>query len=316
MPGIQKKYTKGQVVISEGTEGKTVFLIRSGKVEVSKQSKNGPIRLAVLGQGEFFGELSLIDDLYSKRTATVRALENTELMILDRKGFDKYLEGVPPGVYSLIKRLSKRLRDTDELISKAGGDSKDMPRALKVGDQAHEEDGITYDQVTESVEAAVDLNLLPKKFKKGQVLVKEGAEAMSVFLLKSGSVLVSKKLSGKDLEIDRLCLNETFGETSMFDEQGRRFTTVTALDEGEVVVFSNKDMDEMLRKAPLELILIMECLSEKYKRGVSRYLDLLKDNQLLQDRLDKLQSSEAQTGGDELEKDPQDDIDSPPSITD
>ena len=41
---------------------------------------------------------------------------------------------------------------------------------MKVGDQDHEKEGITYDQVTESVEAAVDLNLLPKKFKKGQVL--------------------------------------------------------------------------------------------------------------------------------------------------
>ncbi|MBN2287929.1 MAG: cyclic nucleotide-binding domain-containing protein [Candidatus Glassbacteria bacterium] len=313
MPGIQKKFSKGQVIISEGTEGKTVFLIRSGKVEVSKQTKEGPIRLAALGANEVFGEMSLIDDRFSKRTATVRAIEDTEVMILDRKGFDKYLENVPPGVYKLIKRLSNRLRETNDLISKVGSDAKNLPKALKTDDKSKQEGKLTYDQMTESIEAAVDLNLMPKKFKKGQVLVREDAEAMSVFMLKSGSVIVSKKLAGKEVEIDRLCINEAFGETSMFDDSGRRFTTVTALDDGEVVVFSKKDMDEMLRKAPLELILIMECLSQKLKRSILRNLELIEENQELKQRLDRLQSSLAETSGGMVDKTVEDDLDSLPA---
>ena len=299
MPGVRKKFIKGEVIIAEGTEGKTLFMIRSGKIEVSKQSKEGPVRLATLGPNEVFGEMSLIDERFSKRTATVRALEDTEVMILDRKGFDKYLEQVPPGVYNLIKRLSNRLRQTNDLIGKAGGDIAQMPKAFKIREKKQKTEGekLTLDQVTESVEAAVDLYLLPKKFKKNQVLIKEDAEAMSVFLLKSGSVLVSKKLDGQDVEIDRLCINETFGETSMFDESGRRFTSVTALDDGEVVVFSKKDMDEMLRKAPLELMLIMECLSQKLKRSILRNLELIKENRELKSGFDGVHSSLSDTGG-------------------
>ena len=177
-----------------------------------------------------------------------------------------------------------------------------MPKAVKADDQEGEGSKLTYDQMTESVEAAVDLNLLPRKFKKGQVLVKEGAEAMSVFLLRSGSVLLSKKLGNKDVEIDRLSINEAFGESSMFDENGKRFTSVTALDDGEAVVFSKKDMDEMLRKAPLELILIMECLCRKMKRSVLRTLEMVEENQELKSRLEKLKSSLAEAAGDMVQK--------------
>ena len=302
MPSIEKKFIKGQVIIAEGTEGKSLYLIRSGKVEVSKQGKDGPMRLATLGPNEVFGEMSLIDDRLSKRTATVRALVDSEIMILDRTGFDKYLEQVPPGIYNLIKRLSHRLRETNDLISSVGMDAKKMPKAVKADDQEGEGSKLTYDQMTESVEAAVDLNLLPRKFKKSQVLVKEGAEAMSVFLLRSGSVLLSKKLGNKDVEIDRLSINEAFGEASMFDENGKRFTSVTALDDGEAVVFSKKDMDEMLRKAPLELILIMECLCRKMKRSVLRTLEMVEENQELKSRLEKLKSSLAEAAGDMVQK--------------
>ena len=314
MPGIQKKFIKGQVIIAEGTEGKTLYLIHSGKVEVSKQGKQGPLRLATLGPNEVFGEMSLIDDRFSKRTATVRALEDTELTILDRKGFDHYLQQVPPGIHNLIKRLSSRLRETNDLISKASAETKGLPKALKIDEKAEAEGKLTYDQITESVEAAVDLNLLPKKFKKGQVLVREGAEAMSVFLLKSGSVLVSKKLDDKEVEVDRLCINETFGETSMFGESGKRFTTVTALDDGEAVVFSKKDMEEMLRKSPLELMLIMECLCQKMKRRVLRNLELIEENQDLKKQLKNVQSSLVETAGGMVEKTPQDNAESPPSV--
>jgi len=288
IPGVQKKFIKGQVIIGEGTEGKTIFLIRSGKVEVSKQSKERPVRLATLGPNEVFGEMSLIDDRFSKRTATVRALEDTVLMILDRKGFDRYIKQLPAGIHNLIKRLATRLRETNDLISKVGADPENLPRALKSDDSAEKDKELTLDEVTESVEAAVDLNLLPKKFKKGQVLVREGVQAMSVFMLRSGSVLVSKKLDGKEVEIDRLCANEIFGETSMFDESGKRFTTITSLDDGEAVVFSKKEMDEMLRKAPLELMLIMECMSQKLKRSILRNLELIKTNQELKKRLGNL----------------------------
>jgi CRP-like cAMP-binding protein len=293
MAGVLKKYLKGEAIIAEGTEGKAVFIIRDGQVEVIKQNPAGAVHLATLGAGEVFGEMSMIDDRFTKRTATVRAIEDSEIIVLDKKGFEHYLQQSSTGIFNLIKRLSQRLRETNDIIARAGIDVRNLPKARKVGpDDDGKPQNLTIDQMKESVDAAVDLNLLPKKFKAGQVLVREGAEAMSVFLLKSGTVTVTKRLDEHDVELDRLCANEVFGETAMFGE-GKRFATVTADEEGEVVVFSRNDMDSMLRKAPLELFLVMECLSQKLQRSTLRYLDALRELDRSKSELSALKQAQA-----------------------
>lgn len=289
MAGVLKKFTRGEVIISEGTVGKSFYIVRSGKVEVFKNSPNGPVQLATLGPNEVFGEMSLIDDRFSHRTASVRAIEDSEIIILDRKGFDNYLQDASPGIYNLIKRLAKRLRETNDIISRAGADLHNLPKTIKIDEAKELEGKLTYDQMAESVEAAVDLNLLPKKFKKDQVLIKENAEAMSLFLLKDGAVKVFKTVGEKEVEIDTLRTNEVIGEISMFEE-GKRFFTARALEDGEAVVFSKKQMDEMLRKAPLELFLILECMSHKLKRATLRFLENYEENEKLRGENDQLKA--------------------------
>ncbi|HUU30219.1 MAG TPA: cyclic nucleotide-binding domain-containing protein [archaeon] len=279
MPGVLKKFKKGDVIIAEGTTGKFLYIIESGKVEVTKESPTGPLQLATLGPNEVFGEMSLIDDRFSRRTATVRAIEDSQVIVLDRRGFDSYINQASPGIFNLIKRLSKRLRETNDIITRAGGDVHNLPKALKTkpvtGDK---EQKLTFDQMAESVEAAVDLNLMPKKFKKDQLLIRENADAMSLFLIRDGAVKIFKKLGDQEVEIDTLCASEVFGEISMFGD-GKRFVTAKAIEDGEAVVFSKKQMDEMLRKAPLELFLIMECMTQKLKRITLRFLEQMDEKQ-------------------------------------
>jgi CRP-like cAMP-binding protein len=274
MAGVLKKFTHGEVIIAEGSVGVNVYIVRSGRVEVFKNSPGGAIQLATLGANEVFGEMSLIDERFSRRTASVRALEDSEIIILDREGFEAYLKGASTGISNLIKRLSNRLRETNDIISRAGFDVQNLPKAIKLTQANDGEGRLTDDQMAEAMDAAVDLQLLPKKFRKGQTLVREAAEAMSIFLLKSGSVRVYKNVAGAEVEIDDLTINEVFGEISAFDN-GVRFFTVKALEDGEAVVFSKKQMDEMLRKAPLELYLILDCIVMKLKRTSLRFLETL-----------------------------------------
>ncbi len=274
MAGVLKKFTRGEVIIAEGSVGTNVYIVRSGRVEVFKNSSTGALQLATLGANEVFGEMSQIDERFSRRTASVRAIEDCEIIILDREGFDNYLKGTSAGISNLIKRLSNRLRETNDIISHAGLDPRNLPKAIKLTKADNGEGRLTDDQLAESVNAAVDLQLLPKKFSKGQTLIRENAEAMSLFMLKSGTVRVFKTVAGEEVEIDDLTVNEVFGEISAFDE-GVRFFTVKALDDGEAVVFSKRQMDEMLRKAPLELFLILDCVVMKLKRTSLRYLESL-----------------------------------------
>lgn len=133
----------------------------------------------------------------------------------------------------------------------------------------------------------MELNLLPKKFKQGQVLIREGAEAQSLFLLREGRALVSRRLEDREVELEELGPNEVFGEISLLEGEPR-FTTVRAAQDGEAVVFSRKQLDEMLRRAPLELYLILDGLARKYKRMVKRLLEALRDNGRLERELEEL----------------------------
>ncbi len=301
MPGVLKKFSRGEAIIAEGTVGKSLYIVGSGKVEVFKNSPGGPVQLATLGPNEVFGEMSLIDDRFTRRTASVRAIEESEIIILDRIGFDNYLQQTSPGIFNLINRLAKRLRETNDIISRAGGDLHNLPKAIKLDEAKEGEEKLTYDQMAESVEAAVDLNLLPKKFKKDQILFRENAEAMSLFLLRDGTVKVFKTVGGKEVEIDTLGTNEVIGEISMFEE-GKRFFTVRALEDGEAVVFSKKQMDEMLRKAPLELFLILECMSQKLKRTTLSSLEKLEENEKLKEENAALKASLEKAEKGSLEK--------------
>ncbi|MFH1068295.1 MAG: cyclic nucleotide-binding domain-containing protein [Candidatus Glassbacteria bacterium] len=293
-----KRFISGEVIIAEGTVGNSVYIVHSGRVEVFKNSPNGPVQLAKLGPNEVFGEMSLIDERFSRRTASVRAIEDSEIIILDRKGFDGYLQHASPGIFNLIKRLASRLRETNDIISRAGGDLHNLPKTIKLATPTEGTGKLTDDQLAESVDAAVDLNLLPKQFKKDQVLIKEGAEAMSLFLLKSGTVRVFKKVSSGEVALDDLCANEIFGEISMFAD-GVRFFTVKSIEDGEAVVFSKKQLDEMLRKAPLELFLILECTTQKLKRTSLRFLEKYEECEKLKTELEQ---TKGRSG--ELEKEP------------
>lgn len=79
----------GEVIIQEGEEGETFYLVRDGRVEVLLKDK----RLQVLEAGDCFGEVALLAQV--KRTATVRALEDTELLVLAKPEFDAVVAQFP-----------------------------------------------------------------------------------------------------------------------------------------------------------------------------------------------------------------------------
>lgn len=83
-----------RVIIREGDVGSTMYIIVPGKVEVTKASDNGqPIRLAVLSDGDHFGEIAILRSV--TRTATIRTLLPCILLTLSRAHFDYLIERAP-----------------------------------------------------------------------------------------------------------------------------------------------------------------------------------------------------------------------------
>lgn len=106
------------VIVSQNSSGRDMFMVVSGSLKVSVLSAEGKeISFVVLRQGDFFGELSMIDG--RKRSATVTAIESTELLVLGHAEYERLLREHPhtaTGFLShMLLTLANRIRATDEL---------------------------------------------------------------------------------------------------------------------------------------------------------------------------------------------------------
>ena len=111
----EKSYPKGSVILFEDDPGDSLFVVREGRVKVVLIGEDGrEVILGVLGVGEYFGELSLIDD--RPRSAHVIAMEESNLLVLRREDFRKRVESSPSVAWSLLTELSRRLRRADDKI--------------------------------------------------------------------------------------------------------------------------------------------------------------------------------------------------------
>jgi len=112
---VTKHYTKDQLILVEEETGKILFIIYRGRVKVTRTSEDGrEVILSILESGDIFGEMSLLDG--KARSASVIAIENTELLLLRRGDFLKILEDYPQIAIALLKELAERIRKSDTQI--------------------------------------------------------------------------------------------------------------------------------------------------------------------------------------------------------
>ncbi|UCG88829.1 MAG: Crp/Fnr family transcriptional regulator [Gemmatimonadota bacterium] len=111
----KKTYPKNSVIVFENDPGDALYVVDSGQVKVVLTGEDGrEVILSVLGQGDFFGEMALIDDM--PRSANVIAMENSRLIVLYRDDFHRCLEAQPRIALGLLRALSRRLRSADDKI--------------------------------------------------------------------------------------------------------------------------------------------------------------------------------------------------------
>lgn len=112
---VTQHYVKDRIILIEEEAGNTLFLIQKGRVKVSRISDDGrEVILSILEPGDFFGELSLIDG--KARSASVTAIEDSEVLILRRGDFLGLLADYPQISISLMKELAGRIRKSDTQI--------------------------------------------------------------------------------------------------------------------------------------------------------------------------------------------------------
>ena len=110
-----RTYKKGNIILFEEDPGDSLFIINEGKVKITRLSEEGKeVILSILGEGEFFGEMSLLDG--ESRSANVIALSDSEVFILKRQDFLEIIHKNPQIAITLLEELARRIRKSDQQI--------------------------------------------------------------------------------------------------------------------------------------------------------------------------------------------------------
>lgn len=113
-----RRYRAGEPVFREGDPGTALYVIETGEVKILLGGSDGKeVVLSLLGPGEFFGELALLDG--EPRSADAVATVPTEMLVLAREDFLRFLREVPTVSVNMLAALSRRFRRTDRLVHDA-----------------------------------------------------------------------------------------------------------------------------------------------------------------------------------------------------
>ena len=112
---VSRTFDSGSYIFLEDSDGEQCFFVIEGSVKVTRLSKDGKeVILAMMGLGDFFGEMSLLDG--RSRSANIISLEKTEVLTLNREDFLEVLQNYPNIAIQLIKEMALRLRKSDRHI--------------------------------------------------------------------------------------------------------------------------------------------------------------------------------------------------------
>ena len=115
---VKKTFPKNTILLSAGDSTDALYVICEGKVKVTIDDNEGKeLILSILGTGEYFGEMALLDD--EPRSASVTTKETTQLLIISKNDFMGFFSSNPIAL-NLLKDLIKRLREANKKIESLG----------------------------------------------------------------------------------------------------------------------------------------------------------------------------------------------------
>jgi CRP-like cAMP-binding protein len=102
-------YAPGQPIVRQGDMGDCMYVVQAGEVEVVQATTAGEQRLAILKEGDFFGEMSIFE--HEVRSATVRALGEARVLKVDKRTLMRRMKEDPMLAFNLLQTLSRRIRN-------------------------------------------------------------------------------------------------------------------------------------------------------------------------------------------------------------
>jgi len=111
------EFGAGRFIFHEGDLGTEMYIIHEGQVEILQETAAGPRQIAILDRGDFFGEMSILEEL--PRNAAARAVTDVKIILIDGATFDSMLRANPEIGIRIMRKLSRRVREADTLFRRA-----------------------------------------------------------------------------------------------------------------------------------------------------------------------------------------------------
>lgn len=116
---LGKLYHDGELIVRQGEQGNCMYVLQKGEVEVLLRDGDKELCLAVLGEGDFFGEMGLFEQ--EVRSASVRALGEVRALTVDKKTFLRKVHEDPSLAFNILQRMSHRVRELNNALIRLGG---------------------------------------------------------------------------------------------------------------------------------------------------------------------------------------------------
>ncbi len=140
-------YAAGEALVKQGDEGDAFFIVRSGEVKLSVTEHRREVEIGRFGESYFFGEMSLLTG--ERRAATVTALMDTDVVVIDRMAFDEILRSKP----SIAKAMSKVIEKRKKQIAEKALDEDEIKEISKEEDSEY-----TAEKVLKRIKNFFDLD--------------------------------------------------------------------------------------------------------------------------------------------------------------
>lgn len=227
----------GEGVFERGEFGDSLFAIADGTVAIQVDAEDSSI-VVPLGEGEFFGEIGLIAG--RPRAATVLAGSDVILVEIPRNSAYKLIKTFP-GAKSVVE---------DTVLYRQ--------LATILGQQLTKED---LADVIETAEV--------KEYRAGQTLIREGEEDDNVFVIRSGSVTISRNIGGQDVVVSYVPAGHYVGEMALF-RNTRRTATVKAAIKCEAILLHGNAFRALAERNPKLRASIDEAITSRVLETTGR----------------------------------------------
>ena len=233
----------GSQIIEEGNPAGSLFLMTSGEVEVVKHTKWGHVaKLSVVGAGEGFGEVALVNCL--PRSCSVKARTSVRLLALPRADFEEVLLG-ESGFAGILQRQIEDYAQYDQIKTL-------QPFALLEPEKM----------------PALASRLTEKTFAPGEDIIVQGQKGDAYYIVKSGRVsVIVKERNAEPAQVAVLGAGEGFGEEALIRDKPRN-ATVRALIPTTVLVLAKADFDQILKATYVDYAYAEEIPVEEMNRYV------------------------------------------------